>query len=406
MKMAVVGLKVQYQLQLVAQRLRQGRTLLGLAIALWTIGITVLFNTSTPAQLPPALQGQQQQLQQQKTQIQQEQQRIQNLEKSAQQHLTGLRKNIQATTEQIQATNDQMQQANAQLKTLEGGLAKSAIVYQKQQSAMVARLQFLQRQQRSSGWAVLLASRSLNDFLDRRYQRVLTADRAVLATLKAQTDQLAQQRSAVEQQKNQVSILTQQLLAQKAEFQNQASYQNQNISRLKTDNQALEAAMAILSQDSDKIMALIRQRVAAARSQGQAARPATVQVGSGQLGFPVDAPITSEFGWRMHPILGYEKFHAGLDFGADFGAVTRSAAAGYVIFAGWYGGYGNTVIIDHGNGITSLYGHSDGLYVEEGQSVERGAPIAIVGSTGLSTGPHLHFEVRQDGEPIDPLPYL
>jgi murein DD-endopeptidase MepM/ murein hydrolase activator NlpD len=384
--------------------------MLGLMIALWTLGIAVLLNTSAPAQPAPALQGQQQQLQQQKTQIQLEQQRIQSLEKSAQQHLTGLRKNIQATTEQIQTTTDQMQQANAQLKTLEGNLAKSATIYQRQQSAMVARLQFLQRQPRSSGWAVLLASHSLNDFLDRRYQlgRVLAADRAVLTTLKAQTDKLAQQRSAVEQQRNQVSILTQQLLAQKAEFQGQANYQTQNISRLKTDTQALEAAMAILSQDSNKIMVLIRQRVAAARSQGtgQANRPATVQVGSGQLGFPVDAPITSEFGWRMHPILGYEKFHAGLDFGADFGSVTRSAAAGYVIFAGWYGGYGNTVIIDHGNGITSLYGHSDGLYVEEGQSVDRGAPIAIVGSTGLSTGPHLHFELRQDGEPIDPMPYL
>jgi murein DD-endopeptidase MepM/ murein hydrolase activator NlpD len=369
----------------------------------------VLLQTAAQGQTP-ALQGQQQQLEQQKTQIQQEQQRIQKLEQSAQQHLTGLRKNIQATTAQIQTTTEQMQQANAQLKALEGDLAKSAATYHTQQSAMVARLQFLQRQQRSSGWAVLLQSQSLNDFLDRRYQlgRVLAADRQVLTTLKAQTDQLAQQRSAVEQQKNQVSILTQQLLAQKAEFQNQASYQNQNISRLKTDNQALEAALAILSQDSTKIMALIRQRVAAARSAniGQATRPATVQVGSGQLGLPVDAPITSEFGWRMHPILGYEKFHSGLDFGADFGSVTRSAAAGYVIFAGWYGGYGNTVIIDHGNGITSLYGHSDGLYVEEGQSIERGAPIAIVGSTGLSTGPHLHFELRQDGEPIDPMPYL
>jgi murein DD-endopeptidase MepM/ murein hydrolase activator NlpD len=395
--MAVVGRKGQWKAW--GRRIR-----VGLAVMLGAVGITVLFNTAVLGQAPP-LQGQQQQLEQQKTQIQQERQRVQNLEKSAQQHLAGLRKNIQATSEQIQATTDQMQQANTQLKQLEGALSQSEATYRKQQSAMVARLQFLQRQPRSSGWAVLLASRSLNDFLDRRYQlgRVLSADRAVLATLKTQTDQLAQQRAAVEQQKNQVSILTQQLLAQKAEFQGQANYQTQNISRLKTDNQALEAALAILSQDSTKIMALIRQRVAAAQGQ---ARPATVQIGSGQLGFPVEAPITSEFGWRMHPILGYDKFHSGLDFGADFGTVTRSAAAGYVIFAGWYGGYGNTVIIDHGNGITSLYGHSDGLYVEEGQSVDRGAPIAIVGSTGLSTGPHLHFELRQDGEPIDPMPYL
>jgi hypothetical protein len=106
MQMAAVGLKVQYRLQVMAQRLRQGKTMLGLAVTLWILSITVLFNTSAPAQLAPALQGQQQQLQQQKTQIQQERQRIQNLEKSAQQHLTGLRKNIQATPEQTQATTD------------------------------------------------------------------------------------------------------------------------------------------------------------------------------------------------------------------------------------------------------------------------------------------------------------
>jgi murein DD-endopeptidase MepM/ murein hydrolase activator NlpD len=84
----------------------------------------------------------------------------------------------------------------------------------------------------------------------------------------------------------------------------------------------------------------------------------------------------------------------------------RAAYAGTVIMADWYGGYGNTVILDHGNGITTLYGHTEGVYVTEGQVVEKGEPIALVGSTGLSTGPHLHFEVRQDGEPTDPVAYL
>jgi murein DD-endopeptidase MepM/ murein hydrolase activator NlpD len=108
----------------------------------------------------------------------------------------------------------------------------------------------------------------------------------------------------------------------------------------------------------------------------------------------------------MHPILGYEKFHGGMDFGAEEGSMIRAAYTGTVIMADWYGGYGNTVILDHGNGITTLYGHTEGVYVTEGQVVEKGEPIALVGSTGLSTGPHLHFEVRQDGEPTDPVAYL
>ena len=77
-----------------------------------------------------------------------------------------------------------------------------------------------------------------------------------------------------------------------------------------------------------------------------------------------------------------------------------------MIFAGWYGGYGNAVIIDHGSGITTLYGHASGFYSAEGDRVERGQPIALVGSSGLSTGPHLHFEVRQEGEPVDPMAYF
>jgi murein DD-endopeptidase MepM/ murein hydrolase activator NlpD len=84
----------------------------------------------------------------------------------------------------------------------------------------------------------------------------------------------------------------------------------------------------------------------------------------------------------------------------------RAADSGIVIFAGWYGGYGYAVVIDHGNGIATLYGHTSKLYVAEGQAVKRGDAIAAVGSTGLSTGPHLHFEVRQDGEPVDPMAYL
>jgi murein DD-endopeptidase MepM/ murein hydrolase activator NlpD len=122
--------------------------------------------------------------------------------------------------------------------------------------------------------------------------------------------------------------------------------------------------------------------------------------------YPCAGEITSGFGWRTHPILGYQRFHAGVDFGADYGTVIYAADSGTVIFAGWYGGYGNAVIIDHGGGITTLYGHSSELYVAEGQTVQRGQAIAAVGSTGLSTGPHLHFEVRENGEPVDPMAYL
>ncbi len=384
--------------------------LLGLLLSLW---LTPL-GTIAPVQAQTdAYREQRQQVKQQQQQIEQERDRVKQLEQTAEKDLTGIRQTIQTTSAEIAANTTQLQTANDQLKALEGNLGKTEAVYQTQQASTVARLQVMQRQRGGSGWAVLLQSQSLNDFLDRkeRLKRVFEADRKVLVRLKTETAKIAKQRNAVEQQKNQIAILTQQKLAQKSAQQQRETFQRQNITRLKTDKMALEAAMGILSQDSINLTELIRQRAQIERGQqriiSNGGSPAQVVViGSGQVSFPLQAEITSEFGSRMHPILGYEKFHAGLDFGADYGEVIRAAAPGYVIFAGWYGGYGNTVIVDHGNDVTTLYAHSDGLYVEEGQAVQRGQPIALVGSTGLSTGPHLHFELRSNGEPVDPLPYM
>ncbi len=368
-----------------------------LSFAVW------LFVQPGVGQEVDTLKQQQQQIDQQRSLIQKERDRLQKLEKSAQTNLKGLRKNIQATATQIQLGEARLKTATQQLKKLEVSLEATDKVYRIRQSSTIARLQFLQRQQGSRGWAVLLQSRSLNDFLDRRYQlkRIFQVDRKILADLKTNADRVARQRNQIERQKNEISLLTQQLLAQKSEFEAQADYQKQVVDRLKSDRGALEAAEAQLAQDSKNIGELIQKRVAAAR-----AKDGIVVLGTGVMAYPSDGEITSGFGWRTHPILGYQRFHSGVDFGADYGSVIRAADRGVVIFAGWYGGYGNAVIIDHGNNITTLYGHSSELYVSEGQSVERGQPIAAIGSTGLSTGPHLHFEVRQAGEPIDPMAYF
>ena len=128
--------------------------------------------------------------------------------------------------------------------------------------------------------------------------------------------------------------------------------------------------------------------------------------GPGGMIWPLSGPVTSEFGWRTHPIFGTARFHSGLDIGGDYGLPIYAAASGTVIHAGWISGYGNTVIIDHGGGVTTLYGHNDSLNVGVGQTVSQGQVIAMCGSTGNSTGPHCHFEVRENGEPVSPYSYL
>ncbi len=130
-------------------------------------------------------------------------------------------------------------------------------------------------------------------------------------------------------------------------------------------------------------------------------------IGSGELYWPVGSYLATDlYGWRIHPIYGDERFHNGLDLGASYGSPIYACDSGTVIICEYYGGYGNLIVIDHGNGMTTWYGHQDSFAVAEGDYVERGQVIGYVGSTGDSTGPHLHLEVHIGGSSVDPEWYL
>jgi murein DD-endopeptidase MepM/ murein hydrolase activator NlpD len=345
------------------------------------------------------LQNQHKDLNQQRNQLQQQQNELEGRQSDSESNLQTLERNITYTANQITETEYRLAQAEQALQKFEAELRKAEEDYENVRNGTVARLQFLQRQQGSEGWAVLLQSQDFNEFLDRQYQlkRVYAADRKVLQDLKAQADEIQTQKAAVEDQKNQVALLRQQLLSQKQQYEAEASEEKQLISRLKDRRSALEAAEAQLVRDSEQIASLIRQKLAAQSG---------IVRGTGRFIFPANAHISSGFGNRIHPILGYSRFHGGVDFAAPQGSTIRAADSGQVIFSGWYGGYGQAVIIDHGGGITTLYAHASRLFVQEGQMVQQGQSIAAVGSTGLSTGPHLHFEVRQNGNPVNPMGYL
>jgi murein DD-endopeptidase MepM/ murein hydrolase activator NlpD len=156
--------------------------------------------------------------------------------------------------------------------------------------------------------------------------------------------------------------------------------------------------VAALQAESNSITSLLR-----GVQKGQKLAPS----GKGVLAVPLPgAPITSPFGMRFDPILETQSMHTGVDFGAPMGTPIHAAADGVVVFAGPRGGYGNCTIIDHGNSLATLYGHQSVIGVSVGQRVTRGQVIGKVGSTGMSTGPHLHFEVRVNGTPVNPLLYL
>lgn len=159
-----------------------------------------------------------------------------------------------------------------------------------------------------------------------------------------------------------------------------------------------EAEIRALQQESNAIEVILRQR-----QDGEA----TVAAGHGVLALPVPgAPLTSPFGPRIDPIFHDVRFHTGIDLGAPAGTPIHAAADGIVVSAGPLGGYGNATVIDHGQALATLYAHQSLVIVKAGDRIARGEVIGFVGCTGICTGPHLHFEVRVTGTPVNPLLYL
>ena len=203
-------------------------------------------------------------------------------------------------------------------------------------------------------------------------------------------DAVAGRKALLEQSRDEADGLREQARAELAK-------QGRALDEIQARRDEFEAQLEALQVTSDSLAVLLRDRQA-----GQTAAGA----GRGVLARPVDGPITSGFGPRVHPIFGNVRMHTGIDFGVAPGSPIRAAGDGVVVIAGPYGGYGNATVIDHGNALATLYGHQSALLVAPGDRVTRGQVIGRVGCTGYCTGPHLHFEVRLYGTPVDPVHYL
>lgn len=248
---------------------------------------------------------------------------------------------------------------------------------------------------------VLLGAKDFSDFSSRMYllKRVIASDISLLEDLKKKRAELEANQEILESNMVKIKVVhsevssKQQLVAQKTS-EREAAY-----------NDAL-AEQERLDEEYNELMATSERIANMIRNLESGGTISSASRGSGSYVWPIYGQITSPFGWRVHPVFGTEKFHSGLDIAADYGDPIVAANSGTVIYADWMGGYGNAVMIDHGGGIVTLYGHNSSLAVYDGQQVAKGQIIAYAGSTGYSTGPHCHFEVRIHGEVTDPLGYL
>lgn len=244
---------------------------------------------------------------------------------------------------------------------------------------------------------VLFGAKDFGDLMTRMdlLKRVIHEDYDLVRTVLDEKQEIETRQSALEADRKTQAEQEQKTRAARQIMEQKVAKQQALIDKMKSDK-------AVFDQQYDELMAASKQIANMIRGSHYNVQPS----GSGAMIWPISGPITSEFGWRTHPITGDQRFHSGLDIGGDYGIPVHAAQAGTVTYAGWISGYGNTVIIDHGGGVTTLYGHNQSLAVGEGQSVAQGEVISYCGSTGNSTGPHCHFEVRQNGEPVSPYGYL
>jgi len=259
---------------------------------------------------------------------------------------------------------------------------------------------------------VLLSATSFTDFLDRfdALQIILESDRDILEQFKADQKLVEEKKLQVEEQLASLQALYIKLEAQQTELINKESEKESLISQYNKNLEELDEHIEELegiSEEQEKLLVQLASKISKLNAEKK--RIANPYSG-GKLGMPIDSKnrVTSNFGVRIHPISGVKKVHNGIDFGAPSGTSIYAAEAGVVIVSKYWSTYGNAIIIDHGNGLWTLYAHikNGGLLVSEGDTVKRGDKIALVGSTGNSTGPHLHFEVRKNEVPVNPSSYL
>ena len=233
----------------------------------------------------------------------------------------------------------------------------------------------------------------------RRYTERRDATDRLRASVEVQKDAAKRQRDVVVNRLADLEGLRAQLAGARGDAAAEEARHARLLEQVRQRRADFEAEIAALRAESATVSALLQSLHAIAGAPGV--------VAPGKLTPPLaGTALTSLFGPRIHPIFGTARDHDGVDYGAPSGTPIRTAAAGTVIAAAPRGGYGNATIVDHGGGLATLYGHQGEMFVTAGMTVAAGQVIGAVGSTGFSTGPHLHFEVRVGGVPVDPLSYL
>ncbi len=311
---------------------------------------------------------------------------------------------------EINRTGKQLGRANVQIKNNEqriGYLRSTLVVAQKKMEnrseLLRSRMREIYKNRGVNLLELLLTSDTLGDFISRTYffEKVLGRDSTLLTAVKQEHKQITENKKEIETVTQNIKGLARDIAEKKSQMEQQADEKKKLYGELEERRKEFEARIAAQEETSKQIEALIKKILADRASKGVASPH-----GSGSFIWPVRGRLTSLFGYRRSPFSGRSHMHTGLDIANSYGTPVQAADGGEIIFAGWWDGYGKAVIIDHGKGISTLYGHMSRIYVQKDQNIQKGHVVGLIGSTGFSTGPHLHFEVRKAGAVQNPLKWL
>lgn len=307
-----------------------------------------------------------------------------------------LDRQIDASESRLARVAASQRQARLRSEAAAAALARAEMALARRRAALADRLRDMHRHGRAGYLDVVLGAASFPEFVTRaRMVNAIVRDdaRAINAyTTDRDRTEVLQAELLVEQRR--LAALREETEERRRHLAGQARAKRAALQAVVRERAAAERAIRDLEEDSRRLEALLRSLQSGAAAGGRLVLAGFVM--------PLRGAVTSRFGFRRHPIFRLRQFHQGVDIAAPRGTPVVAASGGRVLFADWYGGYGKLVVLDHGQGLSSLYGHLSVILVRPGQTVARGQVIGRVGSTGYSTGPHLHYEIRQHGRPVDP----